>query len=508
MPNWEFQKRTWRFLYNSNLELFPFVSEPESRPSSDTSNPADDAHVCGKCRQEFIGLTEFLAHKKVCSRKRVLVLYDAEAEPENSESLADDNLALSAKVPKLSDISDFNNCVNEGGSDGECDDDIDDNFDDDDNEIMDAEDREIANEEIDEDLIKISMMNAQQDDDMSDDDEEEEEDDGDSNNNDKNRDDGKIPEISKTSFPPHLNPFMFPFLPNSNVVLEPISATRAAVAQFAENNMSPKENTVLQSTLYNLQQQQILQLQLIHQLQQQIVVGMHPPLPGNHMPMLPTSLPPEVLSRSLKFDSSDLPEKLTKDSAEEEEKIHKEDTGIDGSKPETETVSKEDHSPTAASTSVSMPSAFPLPSTSMTPTTPPTSEFAKLTKRTYTFIFNISIQLWRTLQGRIFSYFGKCKDEKDQDFFRLGVANIGKHVLHTIIAKKVHKPKKTVKGYAKQIYVTLIRGKIEIHSLHHSCNTATWKLQTIYAAYDMKVNKWSKVVILFMETKREHEKLI
>ncbi|KAK3086102.1 hypothetical protein FSP39_013584 [Pinctada imbricata] len=263
-----------------------------------------------------------------------------------------------------------------------------DNFDDDDNEIMDAEDREIANEEIDEDLIKLSMMNSHQD--MSDQEEDgPEEEEGDSNNNDKtNRDNGKFPEIGKHSLPPQLNPFMFPFLPNSNVVLEPISATQAAVAQFAENNMSPTDNNVLQSTLYNLQQQQILQLQLIHQLQQQIVLGMHP-LPGNPLPMLPSSLPSSMMPRPTKFDDADdddLPMKLTtKDKIEDEEEEtprKEEEPEKENKKSEAETVAKETEtqSSTTASSSPSVPSAFPLPSSSMTSTPPATSEFAKLTK--------------------------------------------------------------------------------------------------------------------------------
>lgn len=60
----------------------------------------------------------------------------------------------------------------------------------------------------------------------------------------------------------------------SNVLLEPLEATKAAVAQFAENNPEREQDVgKLQSALFNLQQQQLVQLQLIHQLQQQLVSG-------------------------------------------------------------------------------------------------------------------------------------------------------------------------------------------------------------------------------------------
>ncbi|XP_052216517.1 sal-like protein 1 isoform X2 [Dreissena polymorpha] len=59
---------------------------------------------------------------------------------------------------------------------------------------------------------------------------------------------------------------------SSNVMLEPIEATKAAVAQFAENNPDQEKDVgKLQAALFNLQQQQLMQLQLIHQLQQQLV---------------------------------------------------------------------------------------------------------------------------------------------------------------------------------------------------------------------------------------------
>ena len=61
---------------------------------------------------------------------------------------------------------------------------------------------------------------------------------------------------------------------SSNVMLEPIEATKAAVAQFAENNPDQEKDVgKLHAALFSLQQQQLMQLQLIQQLQRQLVSG-------------------------------------------------------------------------------------------------------------------------------------------------------------------------------------------------------------------------------------------
>ena len=81
------------------------------------------------------------------------------------------------------------------------------------------------------------------------------------------------------------HPSLFPYaatLANANVTLDALHNTKMAIAQFAANAManngqqSPQalqELAVLQSTLYALQQQQIMQLQLIQQLQQQLQIN-------------------------------------------------------------------------------------------------------------------------------------------------------------------------------------------------------------------------------------------
>lgn len=91
--------------------------------------------------------------------------------------------------------------------------------------------------------------------------------------------------------------------PTSNVTLEPMAATKAAVAQFAENNALPNDTALLKSMLMDLQKTQMIQWQVIHQLQSALAskltasaggggsapdVGPSTPLPG------PLGLPPHL----------------------------------------------------------------------------------------------------------------------------------------------------------------------------------------------------------------------
>jgi len=71
---------------------------------------------------------------------------------------------------------------------------------------------------------------------------------------------------------------------DSNVKLTSICSTDVAVAQFAENNILPADVAMLNMVLWNLQQQQLFQMHMLHQLQQQVmyasVSGTCPNIPG------------------------------------------------------------------------------------------------------------------------------------------------------------------------------------------------------------------------------------
>ncbi|XP_052818698.1 sal-like protein 1 isoform X2 [Mya arenaria] len=125
---------------------------------------------------------------------------------------------------------------------------------------------------------------------------------------------------------------------SSNVLLEPLEATKAAVAQFAENNPDQEKDVgKLQAALFNLQQQQLMQLQLIQQLQHQLLSGGqngqfpaaflngHLPLganfPGMHinLPGFPSSLSVKNLSKSSSQGESPSPKSDTASQSEKEQ---------------------------------------------------------------------------------------------------------------------------------------------------------------------------------------------
>lgn len=95
-----------------------------------------------------------------------------------------------------------------------------------------------------------------------------------------------------------------------HVTLEALQNTKVAVAQFAatamannaDNEAALQELAVLQSTLFTLQHQQVLQLQLINQLQQQLSINRSktsspvssPPSNENDQEHVPAESPPPV----------------------------------------------------------------------------------------------------------------------------------------------------------------------------------------------------------------------
>lgn len=134
-----------------------------------------------------------------------------------------------------------------------------DNFDDDENEVMDVEDQQIVNEEIDEDLMKIFMMNVVVvvvNQDILVDSEEDEE----NNNIIDSKDEEKCLEDRKEKIIRNFQEFfMFLFLQflliNLNVILELMNVIRVVVVQFVENNLVLVEIVLLYFIFYNLQQQ-------------------------------------------------------------------------------------------------------------------------------------------------------------------------------------------------------------------------------------------------------------
>ncbi|XP_069114026.1 sal-like protein 1 isoform X1 [Argopecten irradians] len=340
-------------------ELATILQNGENSQSP-TSSPREDAHVCGKCREEFPDLATFLAHKKACSHKRVVVFFDAN-DSDNSES--DNQLERSSKIPRMSKMSDV---TARDGSDGETHMDQ--------SEEEEEEQTEAFADDMDEEdgIMEDSYLNGvvSEDDDLDDIDE----------INDKENDYGKISSESKGDLSLQLPQFMLPFssfLPtNNNVTLEPITATKAAVAQFAENNLPPSDLAMLHTTLYSLQQQQLVQLQLIQQLQQQLLMGMSStsPLPNGQLPLLtpPVSSATYPLKELTScIQSAGLPEITSAEHASTSKPSSSDSTSLVSSSSTT----------TPSLSSKPIPSSQPLPSNdavSKATVVPETSDFARL----------------------------------------------------------------------------------------------------------------------------------
>ena len=237
--------------------------------------------MCGKCRAEFLELNDFIAHKAECSKEKVMVLYDQnQTGGEDQSELCNIN-GVCSRLSEDQEVDNLEGNSHSGCSDGEQ------NFD----SLGKAEDEVDAAVgpagEENQDVESESAYNDMEEDELkslvndNDDNNENDDDDLDSLKEDELEDDLKSEQ--NNDIPPYMLPLAhLNALHRGNVMLEPLQATKAAVAQFAENNLNREDGNVLHESLFNLQQQQIMQLQLIHQLQQQLVAngGQNGQLPG------------------------------------------------------------------------------------------------------------------------------------------------------------------------------------------------------------------------------------
>ncbi|XP_063440219.1 sal-like protein 3 isoform X2 [Mytilus trossulus] len=358
-------------------EIASLIQNGSELPALSPPSPVRvDAHVCGKCREEFLELPDFIEHKQQCLKNKPCVFFDAS----ESEDFSDSGLDSNCKESNLDNSQTF---LPDPGSDGEG------NMEhfeeeEENNEIGD----DFVNDNVDDEIENNVVMNDE--DDISDHSDNEEEDDDEHKDHNQNVDYSKKVR-HEADMNATLSQLMFPFGPgfpnmDSNVTLEPLLATKAAVAQFAENNnLPPNDIAVLHSTLYSLQQQQILQLQLIQQLQTQLMMGIPPTnLPMGHFPF-PMGLPMLPSREDLNEDDEDSDD-LESEKGEDEKPLEK--TGESRSACTTPSQPPPAVS-MAASTETSLPSSLPLPGSNSTSSNGPPSEFAKLTKCERPFKCNI-----------------------------------------------------------------------------------------------------------------------
>lgn len=210
--------------------------------------------MCGKCRLEFITLADFLQHKRLCTRKRLVLLVGEDscdelgAEPNSpfSEDFRDDPGKYDSDMPTIPYItsSPYDKPPYSPDSTGmpalisakSC------------QQFTDCEDQLIDLENY---AKSDTYANSEE-----------------SFPNELKRSSDPISVSNSSSLPQYL--LMQP-VPDTNVTLQALQNTRVAVAQqgAGANNLS---HLALHTALYTLQQQQIIQLhQVIQQLQSQIV---------------------------------------------------------------------------------------------------------------------------------------------------------------------------------------------------------------------------------------------
>ncbi|XP_070575023.1 sal-like protein 3 isoform X5 [Ptychodera flava] len=227
--------------HNDNLQ-----SEEESDEET-----GGDVHVCGRCRREFIVISDFLQHKKTCSKKRIVLIFD---EDEHVSENDDGPNKLNGHIKRIKTDNDVKTNQDDGRINS--------------SEISKSD----KNEDVQESTNKDEAMDCTSPESMRD--------------NHENTND------STTSLP----------LTSSCVSLENLENTHVAVAQFptmlplplpASSAQHSQNVASLQEQLYALQQQQYQQLHLIQHMQHQLL-SLTTVAPMAHPPsvMTTTTAPP------------------------------------------------------------------------------------------------------------------------------------------------------------------------------------------------------------------------
>lgn len=209
-----------------------------------------DAHICGNCRQEFLGLSHFLSHKKECTKK----------SPEKTELTLPQIATVAHEDENLNEDLEEEKELLENNSDEEGDEQM----------------YERLREKIESHQSSRSVVDP---------------------NNDSPENRLKQMASTATAWP-----FVAPAfsLSDTNVVIESLQNTSVAVAQHpppaTPEALLPQSlpQSALQSTLFNLQQQQMMLLHVIHQLQSQIT--------GSGQ--TPSHIPPHLLMSQLQASAA------------------------------------------------------------------------------------------------------------------------------------------------------------------------------------------------------------
>ncbi|XP_044864180.1 sal-like protein 3 isoform X2 [Mauremys mutica] len=230
----------------------------ESRSGSEETN------VCEKCCAEFFKWTDFLEHKKNCTKNPlVLIVNEDEAAPPASEEFPEPSPVSSPSDQAESETAEESVQPENNES---C-------------EMINTEKEEEPME------VETSMEKSFQ-------------------NQGTSNTATPLPQIPESSSMTNYN------MPNTNVTLETLLSTKVAVAQFSQNARSAvSANTnsgvtamaipMILEQLMALQQQQIHQLQLIEQIRSQVAMMNRQPLRPSLNPIIPSQNTPVQPSNQL-----------------------------------------------------------------------------------------------------------------------------------------------------------------------------------------------------------------
>ncbi|KAM8967282.1 sal-like protein 3 isoform 2-T2 [Pelodytes ibericus] len=249
-------------------EVLPQNAVPGEGPDdSDSGNESrsgsEETNVCEKCCAEFFKWTDFLEHKKNCTKNPLVLIVNDDVAAPASEEFPEPSPASSPSDHEESETAEENIQVEN-------------------NDTCDIKDTEKEEEPMEVENTEEKTYPSQE----------------------ASNTASPLPQISDPSSMTNYN------MPNTNVTLETLQSTKVAVAQFSQNarcvggtNAATAATAMaipmILEQLMALQQQQIHQLQLIEQIRSQVALMNRQPLRPPLTPAVPTQSAPIPASNQL-----------------------------------------------------------------------------------------------------------------------------------------------------------------------------------------------------------------
>ncbi|KAL8182405.1 UNVERIFIED_CONTAM: Sal-like protein 3 [Gekko kuhli] len=246
-----------------NRQAVPGEGADDGDSGNESRSGSEETNVCEKCCAEFFKWTDFLEHKKNCTKNPlVLIVNEDEAAPP-SEEFPEPSPASSPSEPADSEAAEESTQTENNES---C---------------------EVKNTDKEEEPMEVEPSAEKS-----------------YSNQGTSSTATPLPQISETS---SLTSYS---MPNTNVTLETLLSTKVAVAQFSQSTRSAATATtasgvtamaipMILEQLMALQQQQIHQLQLIEQIRSQVAMMNRQPLRPTLNPAAPSQNAPVQASNQL-----------------------------------------------------------------------------------------------------------------------------------------------------------------------------------------------------------------